>query len=285
MPIITISRGCYSHGKEIAERVAKTLGYEVISKEILLEASEACNIPETRLSSSIHDAPGILERVIRSQERRHYLDCIRSALLEHVQNDNVVYHGMAGHLFLSNIRHVIKIRVIAEMEDRVALVCKTRNIPSNEAIALINAEDRQREEWYRSVYKKDMRDSRFYDMVLSIGRLTIDDASSLICAASARESFRATAQSKEDLNSLVLASHVRTALADLCEADIAVSRGIVTVKVKGQKLRGTDFTRPGMQQRLQARIQEDLQQDITALVSKIPGVKDLICKIELPYYV
>ena len=173
MSIITISRGCYSHGKEIAERVGAALGYEVISKEILLEASEACDIPEKRLSSSIHDAPGILERVTRSHERQHYLDCIRAALLDHVRNDNVVYHGMAGHLFLSGIRHVLKVRVIAEMEDRVALVCKTRDISRDEAVALIDSEDQQREEWYRSVYKKDMSDPRLYDMVLSIGRLTI----------------------------------------------------------------------------------------------------------------
>ncbi len=284
MSIITISRGCYSHGKEIAERVAAVMGYECISKEILLEASESFNIPETRLSSSIHDAPDLLERIIHPQDRQHYLDCIQSALLEHVKNDFVVYHGMAGHLFLSGIRHVIKIRVIAEMEDRVALVCKTRNIPHDDAVALIASEDRQREQWYHSVYKKDMSDPRLYDMVLHIGRLTIDDASALICSAAAKESFKADAQSKADIKDLALASHVKTALTDLCEADVVVSRGIVTVRVKGQKLRGTDYTRPGMQQRVQARIKDDLQKDITALVSKISGVKELICEIEPPYY-
>lgn len=284
MSIITISRGCYSHGKEIAERVAAALDYELISKEILLEASKSFNIPENSLSSSIHDAPGFLEGIIHPQERRHYLDCIRSALLEHVKHDNVVYHGMAGHLFLTGIRHVIKIRVIAEMADRVALVCKTRHIPHAKAVALIEAEDRQREQWYQSVYKKEMSDPRLYDMVLCIGRLTIDDASALICAAAARQSFKATVQSKEDLNDLVVVSHVRAALADLCEADIAASGGIVTVKAKGQKLRHTGFTRPAMQKRVQARIQEDLQREIAALVYKIPGVKDLICEIESPYY-
>lgn len=284
MSIITISRGCYSHGKEIAERVAAALGYECISKEVLLEAAQSFNVSETRLSSSIHDAPGILERIMHSQERQHYLDCIQTALLEHVKNDNVVYHGMAGHLFLSGIRHVIKIRVIAQMEDRVALVRKMRNISPEEAVTLIAAEDHQREEWYHTVYKKDMSDPSLYDMVLSIGRLTIEDASELICAAAGRDSFKATAQSREALNDLALARHVRTVLAELCEADVTVSGGIVTVKVKGQKLRGTGFTRPGMQQRVQTRIQEDLQQEITALVSKIPGVRDLICDIETPYY-
>ncbi|MEJ2157010.1 MAG: cytidylate kinase-like family protein [Desulfobacteraceae bacterium] len=284
MSIITISRGCYSHGKEIAERVAADLGYECISREIVLEASQFFHVPETKLSSSMRHAPSLLERIIHPQDQQYYLDCVQAALLERVKNNNVVYHGVAGHLFLDGIDHVIKIRVIAEMEDRLALVCKTRNISRNEAVAFIDAEDRQRREWYHSVYKKDMGDPRLYDMVLCVGRLTIDDASALICAAAAKESFKATAKSEAYLRDLTLTSHVRTALADLCEAEVAVSGGVVTVKVKGQKLRDTGFTRPGLQKRVQAHIQEDLQQSITSLVSEIPGVKDLICEIESPYY-
>ena len=47
MTIITISRGSYSAGKEVAEKVAKRLEYECISREVLLEAS-----PEISLSKS-----------------------------------------------------------------------------------------------------------------------------------------------------------------------------------------------------------------------------------------
>ena len=35
MPIITISQGSYSRGKEVAEKVAEELGYEVISRNII----------------------------------------------------------------------------------------------------------------------------------------------------------------------------------------------------------------------------------------------------------
>ena len=43
MAIITISRGSYSKGKEIAEKVAQQLGYECIARRVLLEASEEFN--------------------------------------------------------------------------------------------------------------------------------------------------------------------------------------------------------------------------------------------------
>ena len=62
MTIITISRGSYSKGKEIAEKTAQKLGYECVSRDVLLEASEHFNIPEIRLIRALHDAPSILER-------------------------------------------------------------------------------------------------------------------------------------------------------------------------------------------------------------------------------
>ncbi|MGW8325474.1 MAG: cytidylate kinase family protein, partial [Desulfobacterales bacterium] len=60
MAVITISRGCFSHGQEIAEKVAKKLGYECVSREILVEAAQLFNVSEKKLIRSLNDAPNIL---------------------------------------------------------------------------------------------------------------------------------------------------------------------------------------------------------------------------------
>jgi len=62
MSIITISRGSYSRGKEVAEKVAKRLGYACIARDVIMEASKDFNIPEIKLIRAIHDAPSILDR-------------------------------------------------------------------------------------------------------------------------------------------------------------------------------------------------------------------------------
>ncbi|MEJ2071714.1 MAG: cytidylate kinase family protein [Syntrophobacterales bacterium] len=80
MAIITISRGSYSRGKEVAEKVAARLGYECISRDVLLEASEQFHIPEIKLVRAIHDAPSILERFTHGKER--YVSYIKAALLK-----------------------------------------------------------------------------------------------------------------------------------------------------------------------------------------------------------
>ena len=62
MSIVTISRGSYSKGKEVAENVAQRLGYECIARDAIIDASKEFNIPEIKLIRAIHDAPSILER-------------------------------------------------------------------------------------------------------------------------------------------------------------------------------------------------------------------------------
>jgi hypothetical protein len=68
MAIITISRGSYSKGKEVAEKTAQKLGYECISRDIILEASKEFNIPEVKLIRAIHDSPSILSRFSHENE-------------------------------------------------------------------------------------------------------------------------------------------------------------------------------------------------------------------------
>ncbi len=101
MAIITISRGSYSKGKEVAEKVAARLGFDCISREVLLEASKRFNIPEMLLKRAIHDAPSILDRLQHSKQA--YIAYIRSALTQQVKRDNVVYHGLAGHILLKGV--------------------------------------------------------------------------------------------------------------------------------------------------------------------------------------
>lgn len=135
MPIITISRGSYSRGKAVAEKLAGKLGYECLSREILLEASDEFNISEIKLIRALHDAPTILDRFNHGKER--FVAYIRSALLNHTVKDNMVYHGLAGHYLLKDVSHVLKVRILANMEDRIQEEMRRENISEQEAYAIL----------------------------------------------------------------------------------------------------------------------------------------------------
>jgi len=283
MAIITISRGCFSHGKDIAEAVAKRLGYECISQEVLLEASRTFDLPEEKLFSSLHDAPGLMERITHVRER--FINSIQTALMEHVVKDNVVYHGFAGQILLDGIDHVLKVRVIADMEARINLLMLRQEISRDVAVARIDREDEERAEWYRSIYHIDANDPRLYDLVLHIGRLTVADACDIVCRTATGKSFQTTPASSAALLDLALTNHVKVAIKDVCHADVHCRDGIVRLRVKGQKIKASGAAGPEIQHQVEDQIRDDLYQKIIGLVSSIPGVKEIDCAIDAPYTV
>jgi cytidylate kinase len=206
MAIITISRGSYFRGREVAENLAAKLGYECISREILLEASQEFDIPEIKLVRAIQDAPKILERLTHEKEK--YVAYIRAALIRHVQRDNVVYHGLFGNFFLQGIPHVLKVRIVGDLEARVADEVEREGIPADKAREIILRDDEERRKWAHHLYGADTWDATFYDMVLHLKSITVDDAVSLIMHALQFPGFQTTPESQQAIDNLVEATRL-----------------------------------------------------------------------------
>ena len=210
MSIVTISRGSYSRGKEVAEKLAHALGYECISREIVLEAAEQFNIPEIRLIRAIHDAPSILDRFTSGKEK--YIASFRAALLNHLRKDRVVFHGLAGHFFVQKIPHVLKLRIIADLEDRIKEEMQRENISYDEARHILVKDDAERRKWGLYLYGLDTWDPMLYDLVIHISNMNVDDAVSTIHQALQRPCFQTTQQSQRLLDDLTLSAKVEAAL-------------------------------------------------------------------------
>jgi len=282
MAIITIARECCSHGAEIAEKVAAMLGYECISRAVLLEAAYFFNIPEQKLLHSIHDAPSVLERITHGREK--YLAYIRAALLEHVKKDNIVYHGYAGHLLIPEITHVLKIRLFAAESDRIALLQKEQKMSREEALAFLKSEDKQRVDWTRYIYNRDVHDPELYDLIINLTHLKVQDACDIICRAVRSDIYATTAASQKWISDLAVGSHVKAALQDICDAEVSVDDGMVRIRVAGQKIRKTGTAASDLQQQVREKIRRDLSQEILQITRRIAGVKEVVCDIDLPYY-
>jgi cytidylate kinase len=232
MAIITISRGSYSRGRDVAERLAGKLGYECISREILLEASKQFDIPQITLLRAVRNAPSILDRYRFGKER--YVAYVRAALLKHVQRDDVVYHGFAGHFFLQAIPFALNVQVLADTEDRVREVMKREKLPEEEARRALQRIDEERSKWSQHLYGIDTRDASLYDMVLNLRSLSVDDAVALIGRNIELPAFQSTSETKKILDNFVLAAQVEAALiAEFPQAKVSARDGDVFVAVHG----------------------------------------------------
>lgn len=200
MPVIIISKGSYSHGGEVARRVAERLGYDCISRDILIETSKKFNVSELRLIRAVEDAPSFLERYTFGREK--YINYIKAAILNNIVKGNIVYHGFAGHFFVKDISHVLKVRIIADMGERIVYMMKREKVSKAGAVQLVNKVDEDRTKWSMKLYGIDTWDSRLYDLVINIGKVTLDDAVDLICQTVGLKSFQPTAESQELLERL-----------------------------------------------------------------------------------
>jgi len=203
MSIITISRCSYTHGRNIAEAVAETLGYGCISREELLGSSQEFNMPGIKL---VRELPIILEQSIFNKYR--YISYIRSALLRHLTKDNVVYHGFCGHVFLKDIDHVLKVQITADLEDRVKLVMERDGFSRNEALLFINTLDDARKKWCQKLYKTDLSKMGQYDISLNISKFPRDRAVNIICKAAQLNRFKTTPESKKTMNELFINTEI-----------------------------------------------------------------------------
>jgi len=200
MSIITISRGSYSRGVEIAEMVAEKLGYQCLARDVLIEASKEFDIPEVKLIQALEDPPSFFERF--TNVKKKYIAYIQTALINNLRADNIVYHGLAGHFFVKDISHVLKVRIIADLEYRIKFVMERDKISRDKAIDFLKKIDSSRREWGQHLYGLNLEDPIHYDIVLNTETLPLEVVVDIICEMVTSKQFQTTPDSQKKMDNL-----------------------------------------------------------------------------------
>lgn len=266
MPIITIFRGAFSGGPEIAENVAAQLGYRSVSREVLVEASRRYGIPEAKFTEIIETEPRWWERW--RENLRLYRIALQAAMCEVAQGgDLVVYHGHMGHELLPGIRHVLKVLVTATIEFRIEQVRAREGLDDAAARRYIDHVDKARTRRLEAVFGADWRDPSRYDLVLNIARMKLETASHLIVEGARREEFQPTTESEQAFQDLTVMARAQAALVmspKTRNLNISIQAEKGVVRVAGI------LTQPA------------LQQEIVRLVEGVEGVTKVEADFESP---
>jgi cytidylate kinase len=233
MPIITISRGSFTGGKMLAERLSKKLGYRCIDRDQIIRKAAAWGVSQDDLRAAIEKPPSFLGQ---SQHTKYfYLTLIQAALTAEVRTGDAIYHGLAGHLLLGKGSHVLRTRIIAPMEFRIAKVQDTCKYNRRESIAYIEKMDDERRKWTKFLYGVDWADASLYDMIINLEQMSLEEACDAIGFVAQMKCFETTAETQTALDDLARASRVRANLAmnaattDL-QFEVVAQGGAVTVK-------------------------------------------------------
>ncbi|MBD3402274.1 hypothetical protein GF420_05220 [candidate division GN15 bacterium] len=204
MSLITVSRGTYSGGHELAQKLAEQLGYTYVSREQLADEAKRCGVPVDLLQEAIHKPPLSYQEL--AQERLAYLACVRVQLCDKVLAGDVVYDGHAGHMLLSGIPNILRIRVVADLDFRIHVVMHTMGKSQREAREYVNHVDLDRDRWSRFLYNVDWRDLFYYDMLVNISQTGINHALDKVLEMSQESEFQLGTEAKSSLTNLRLAS-------------------------------------------------------------------------------
>ena len=264
MAIITIARGTFSGGQSLAECIAEKLGYRCISRQVLVRAALEYDVPLDRLADALAEGPRFLERL--TTERAHYLAYVRAALCKEVKDDNVVYHGLAGHLLIRGLPHLIRVRVIADMEFRINAAMELNMMTRKEAIDHINKVDQKRVKWTKFLYHVDWNNPALYDLVINLENIGIPDACDIVSQAADLDRFKTTTEAQNLMDDLLLGTEVRALIAankGISDSGIEVEAndGVIILGGTVGSLQNADKIRD--------------------LVRAVPGVKDLDSKMQV----
>lgn len=233
MSIVTISRGSGSGGLLLAEHLSKRLGYELVSRENIIDEGAKFGVSVEVLGKAVLEPVGFWERF--KHERRQYLAFFQATLCERAKNDRLVYLGHAGHLLLRGVSHVLCVMVIAPMAFRIQIAMDREKMNHDAALRYVQRMDRQRKKWTRFLYGVDWLDPSLYDLVINLRNLDVEGAVELVATAVQRETFQPTEASRKAMANLLLASRVRATLAankstSFADIDVKAEDGVVYLK-------------------------------------------------------
>ena len=258
MAIITISRGSKSGGLELADKLTKKLNCQSVSREVLVKAAEDYGVAEEDLNRAMDKAPRFWER--SAQHRKLYLTFIRSALLEYAKSGCMVYHGHAGQFLMADIDWVLKIRLIAPFERRVAIGMDAMKMTRDEAEQYIRKVDEVRFRWAKFLYNEDWSDPANYDIVINLQTMTIKTACDIIVQLVHSPEYSMTKERMKELSDLALAAKIKAILAT-----DPVARGFdLEIKADGDSVLLEGYVE-----------QENLRNQIIKQVKEIEGVREV----------
>ena len=228
MPIIAVARGTFSGAKALAQQIAETLSYRLVSREDIIEKIAQYGMTRERLDRAHRRKLGLLQR--KQLDWVHYRAYARAALTKEIRQGSLVYLGSNGRVLLRDFPNVLNVMVVADMEHRIDnLIQRTEHVMNRgKARRLIEEIDERKARWQRHFYGEDGHECSDFDLVIQPGQMSIPDACEHILTTLDQPLYQTTHKSLETIDLLTVAAELRARIA--MKADVADDKVQVEVR-------------------------------------------------------
>jgi CMP/dCMP kinase len=222
--VITFSREPYSGTQDLARLLAQRLGYRYVGLEELAQAVTARGGVERVPQTSEHEGRALsLWELIGEQltgDRETYIAALKAVVTDLAIADNVVMVGHGAGLLLGDMPSVVRVFVVAPMNERVARLVAEGGQDADQARRSIEQRDRESADFLRHLFGIDWLDAHQWDLVINTGRANA--AAALDMLTSYAESVVRDRSERDSLSRLQLASRIERAL--LGQEDLGVDK-------------------------------------------------------------
>ena len=110
-----------------------------------------------------------------------YIEAIESAMKEMAADGDVVFIGRGGHVILKDMPNVLRVGVVASLEDRVKTLMAREAIDSDEAIVVLEQRDQARKYFFKKYFELDEPDNpNLFHFTINSSEISINYAAEMI---------------------------------------------------------------------------------------------------------
>jgi cytidylate kinase len=206
MPIVTITRQYGSGGSEVAERVARALGWHLYDNAVVDEVAARLGLTVAEVSAREERLPSLSERlaeaislaspevmptvgdvaVAPSEER--IVQVTQRVIEEAVLAGPAVLVGRGAQCLLATRSDALHVFCYAPIEALTAYVVTNLGLPRDEAKKKVLETNARREEYVKRHWSREWRDLSNYHVCVNTAWLGLDGAAELV-ARMAEERF------------------------------------------------------------------------------------------------
>ncbi len=242
MAVVTLSWQLGCLGDQIAEDAAQQLGYKVIGKKELHDMlvkspdqfSKELGTGESLKTVEEEIQPDFFFRSPRRNST--YASFLTSLIYKAASQNNVIIKGLGAQFVLANQPHVLCVKLKGSFDVRVSILQKQKQLDRRTVEKLVTKDDRDRMGFAQYLFKQELTDIQYYDMIMDVGKLSQKMITEMIVSTtrSLEETRPLTEGAKKSLNTLAFGSQVEAIIQkkipDITEPEVVVNTdGIVTV--------------------------------------------------------
>lgn len=176
MAVVTISRQAGSLGDELAQELARKLGYHLVTAQEMHDLAVSFDPGFGGAVKDLQRERGlsILERLFFAQPV--YKSLYAAVILELASRRQTIIIGRGAQVVLGDVPAVVRARVVAPAAVRAARLAQAQGLDQEDARAYIERHDAERRALVRQIFDHDLRDWGLYNLVLNTEGLDLAGA-------------------------------------------------------------------------------------------------------------